>query len=51
MKNSIKLAAVDVDGTFVRSDYTYDVPRFRRILSFMKDAGCNFVVASGNQYY
>ena len=51
MNNDIKLVAVDVDGTFVRSDYTYDVPRFKRILAKMKEAGCNFVVASGNQYY
>ena len=51
MKNNIKLVAVDIDGTFVRSDYTYDIPRFQTILSRMKDAGCNFVVASGNQYY
>lgn len=49
--NQIKLVAVDIDGTFVRSDYTYDVPRFQRILSRMKDAGCQFVAASGNQYY
>ncbi len=49
--NQIKLVAVDIDGTFVRSDYTYDVPRFKRILSRMKDDGCQFVVASGNQYY
>lgn len=45
------MVAVDVDGTFVRSDYTYDVPRFKCILSVMKNAGCHFVVASGNQYY
>jgi len=51
MKDKIKLVAVDIDGTFVRSDYTYDIPRFRRILSRMKEAGCRFVVASGNQYY
>lgn len=51
MKNNIKLVAVDIDGTFVRSDYTYDIPRFKNILSRMKNAGCNFVVASGNQYY
>ena len=51
MENKIKMVAVDVDGTFVRSDYTYDVPRFRRIFSRMKNAGCRFVVASGNQYY
>lgn len=48
--NDIRLVAVDVDGTFVRSDYTYDIPRFQRILSHMKRVGCNFVVASGNQY-
>lgn len=48
MNNNIKMVAVDMDGTFVRSDYTYDVPRFKQILSRMKSAGCNFVVASGN---
>ena len=31
MKPEIKMVAVDVDGTFVRSDYTYDIPRFKRI--------------------
>lgn len=51
MENNIKMVAVDVDGTFVRSDYTYDIPRFQRILSRMRHAGCRFVVASGNQYY
>ena len=47
----IKMVAVDVDGTFVRSDYTYDVPRFKRLLERMDRTGCRFVVASGNQYY
>ena len=51
MDNKIKLVAVDIDGTFVHSDYTYDVPRFQRILTQMKRTGCHFVVASGNQYY
>ena len=51
MDHNIKLVAVDIDGTFVRSDYTYDIPRFKKILSRMKHAGCHFVVASGNQYY
>lgn len=51
MDNPIKMVAVDIDGTFVRPDYTYDIVRFNRILSRMKDAGCHFVVASGNQYY
>lgn len=48
MNYDIKMVAVDIDGTFVRSDYTYDKPRFQRILSRMEEAGCHFVVASGN---
>lgn len=48
---SIKMVAVDVDGTFVRSDYSYDIPRFKRILKRMNEKGCQFVIASGNQYY
>ena len=47
----IKLVAVDVDGTFVRSDYTYDVDHFKVLLEHMKAVDCHFVVASGNQYY
>ena len=47
----IKLVAVDVDGTFIRSNYTWDEARFEKIFARMKKAGCNFVVASGNQYY
>ena len=49
MRNDIKLVAVDIDGTFVRSNYTYGIPRFKRILSHMKAAGCNFVVASRSE--
>ncbi|MBR1580592.1 MAG: HAD family hydrolase [Selenomonadaceae bacterium] len=49
--HNIKLVAVDIDGTFVRRDYSYDVPRFERILERMNEAGARFVVASGNQYY
>lgn len=51
MKEAVKLVAVDVDGTFVRNDYSYDIPRFQRILERMNAIGCRFVVASGNQYY
>lgn len=51
MECDIKMAAVDIDGTFVRSDYSYDVPRFRRIFSRMEAVGCRFVAASGNQYF
>lgn len=51
MNNIIKLVAVDVDGTFVHDDYYFDEERFKRILAKMNEAGCRFVVASGNQYY
>ena len=49
--SSIKMVAVDMDGTFVRSDQTFDEERFKRILARMKDVDCRFVVASGNQYW
>lgn len=51
MKKDIKLVAVDVDGTFVRTDYSYDRALFQEILTAMREQGCRFVVASGNQYY
>lgn len=51
MNQQIKMVAVDIDGTFVHADYTYDKERFERILFHMKEIGCRFVVASGNQYY
>lgn len=47
----IRMVAVDMDGTFLRSDNTYDENRFKDILKRMNAAGCRFVVASGNQYY
>lgn len=31
MSQDIKMVAVDIDGTFVHADYTYDKPRFRSI--------------------
>ncbi len=36
--SNIKMVAVDMDGTFVRSDQTFDEERFKRILARMKDA-------------
>lgn len=51
MSGTIKMVAVDVDGTFVRGDYSYDRKRFRRLFERMRETGCRFVVASGNQYY
>lgn len=47
----IKMVAVDVDGTFIRRDYSFDVDRFRRILAHMHEVGAEFVIASGNQYW
>ncbi len=49
--NSPKMVAVDIDGTFVRSDYSYDYDRFEAILKRMEQQKARFVVASGNQYY
>lgn len=51
MHNPIKLVAVDIDGTFVHADYSYDAARFGRVLARMEQVGSRFVVASGNQYY
>ena len=51
MNQNLKLVATDMDGTFLHSDNTYDEERFKRILSHLNEVGCNFVVASGNQYY
>lgn len=51
MEQDIKLVAVDMDGTFLRSGRRFDRPRFLRVLKRMQKAGCHFVVASGNQYY
>lgn len=47
----IKLVATDIDGTFIRDNYTFDEVRFKKIFERMTTTGCNFVVASGNQYY
>lgn len=47
----IRLVAVDMDGTFLRPDMTYDRHRFTGLRQRMRDAGVRFVVASGNQYW
>lgn len=49
--NDIKIIAVDMDGTFLRNDNTYDVKRFMKQYEYMKEHDIHFVVASGNQYY
>lgn len=48
--NSIKVVAVDMDGTFLRSDDTYDRHRFRALRRLWNEKGVRFVVASGNPY-
>ena len=45
-----RLVAVDMDGTFLHHDDTYDRARFARLRTQMDAAGVRFVVASGNQY-
>lgn len=46
----MRVVAVDMDGTFLRTGSTYDRPRFERVHAAMEAAGCRLVVASGNQY-
>ncbi|WP_028043511.1 Cof-type HAD-IIB family hydrolase [Candidatus Stoquefichus massiliensis] len=48
---SVKVIAVDMDGTFLTSDNQYDKEKFMRQYEYMKDNDIHFVVASGNQYY
>lgn len=47
----VRLVAVDMDGTFLRPDMTYDRERFLGLRQRMREAGVRFVVASGNQYW
>lgn len=48
---SIKLIAVDMDGTFLSDQKTYNRERFMAQYQQMKAQDIRFVVASGNQYY
>ena len=45
------LVAVDLDGTLLRSDYTYDAGRLGRVLRRMECVGSRLVVASGNTHF
>lgn len=47
--NDIKMIVVDMDGTFLRDDNTYDVARFNRQFEQLADQGIRFVAASGSQ--
>ncbi|HEY3590574.1 MAG TPA: Cof-type HAD-IIB family hydrolase [Buttiauxella sp.] len=48
---SVKLIAVDMDGTFLDDNKEYNHTRFAQLYAQMKEQEIRFVVASGNQYY
>lgn len=48
---TVKLIAVDMDGTFLNDQKRYNRERFLAQYARMKAQGIRFVVASGNQYY
>lgn len=47
----IKVVAVDMDGTFLRSDHDYNREKFKKVFQFFEENGIKFVAISGNQYY
>ncbi|PAD05006.1 Cof-type HAD-IIB family hydrolase [Bacillus velezensis] len=47
---SIKLIAVDMDGTFLNDEMAYNEERFMNQYRELKARGIKFAVASGNQY-
>ncbi|MBP2620411.1 Cof-type HAD-IIB family hydrolase [Streptococcus panodentis] len=46
----IKLIAFDMDGTFLRSDNTYDLKRFEAVYEQLRAKEIKVTVISGNQY-
>lgn len=46
----IKCIVTDMDGTFLSKGNDYNRERFLNVYAKMKEAGIQFVVASGNQY-
>ncbi len=48
---SIKLIAIDMDETFLRSDKSYDRERFEAIFAELKRRDIILLVASGNSYH
>lgn len=45
-----KAVAIDMDGTFLRDDKSYDKKLFSELLNKMKERDIHFIVASGNQF-
>ncbi|TKI07839.1 Cof-type HAD-IIB family hydrolase [Martelella alba] len=48
---TVKLIAVDMDGTFLDDEKNYNQARFAAQYRALRSRGIRFVVASGNQYY
>ncbi|WP_459177106.1 Cof-type HAD-IIB family hydrolase [Ewingella americana] len=48
---TVKLIAVDMDGTFLNTQGDYNRARFAAQYAELQRRGIKFVVASGNQYY
>lgn len=48
---AVKLIAVDMDGTFLKDDKTYNRKRFQAQYALLRQRGIHFVVASGNQFW
>lgn len=48
---TIKMIAVDMDGTFLNDQKEYNVFRFNQLFKVMQEKNIKFVVASGNQYF
>ncbi|MCU5774541.1 Cof-type HAD-IIB family hydrolase [Erwiniaceae bacterium BAC15a-03b] len=48
---SVKLVAVDMDGTFLNASKSYNRQRFQQQYQAMRAQGIRFVVASGNQFW
>jgi Cof subfamily protein (haloacid dehalogenase superfamily) len=49
-KIPFKVVAVDMDGTFMRDDQTFDHKRFDRVLTDLRAQGGHFIVSSGRPY-
>lgn len=47
----VKLIAMDMDETFLRTDKTYDRERFKQIFKSLMERGIIFLVASGGSYH
>lgn len=47
---SVKLIAIDMDDTLLRTNKTYEEDRFRKIYDELRQKGVTLVIASGNSY-